>query len=347
MKGVVFPGGRRVEILDFPDPTPGPEDVVLEIKASGMCGSDLHFYRAEDGAQSLGLGGDGNPVIAGHEPCGVVVARGSAVPKNLFPDGSRVMCHHYKGCGLCQDCRTGWQQLCAEGAVVYGATAHGAHAPYMIAPVSTLVALPDELSFAEGAAVSCGTGTAYGALRRMNLTASDTLAVFGQGPVGLSAIMLGAAMGARTIALDISPERLAIAKSFGAETTINSAEQDPIELLHQMTGGRGVDLALDCSGVAEARLQAVRSTRTWGTVCFVGEGGKVTIDVSNDMLRRQLTIIGSWTFSCYGQGDCARFIAERGIDLERIFTDRFTLDEAEEAYRIFDKQTTGKGVILF
>ncbi len=347
MKGAVFKGSRQLELMDFPDPTPGPDDVVLEIKASGMCGSDLHFYRAAEGAKSLGLGGDGSPIIGGHEPCGVVVARGANVSTAAAPDDARMMCHHYKGCGVCPDCRSGWQQLCAEGFIVYGATAHGAHAPYMAVPASTLVPLPESLSYAEGSAISCGTGTAFGAIQRMNLTARDTIAVFGQGPVGVSVVMLAHAMGARVIALDIAKERLAIAADFGADTTINSADEDPGEAIRAFTHGRGVDMAIDCSGSPEARLQAVRATRTWGTVCFVGEGNTLTLDVSRDMIRKQLTLLGSWTFSSIGQAECARFIAERGIELERIFTHRFTLDQARDAYELFDKQTTGKGVFLF
>ncbi len=347
MKGVVFSGNRKLDILDFPDPTPGPHEVVLEIKASGMCGSDLHFYRAADGAQSLGLAGDGNPVIAGHEPCGVVVARGANVSDRVAPDGARVMCHHYKGCGICSDCRSGWQQLCPEGIVVYGATGHGAHAPYMVVAADTLVPLPESLTFSEGAAVSCGTGTAFNALKRMNLTGRDTIAVFGQGPVGLSAVLFAAEMGARVIALDIAPERLEMARAFGASETLNTAEGDPVEAIEALTDGKGVNLALDCSGAPEARVQAVRSTRTWGTVCFVGEGRTVTLDVSNDLIRRQLTIIGSWTFSSFDQADCAGYLAEREIALDRIFTHRYALEQAVEAYELFDKQTCGKGVFLF
>jgi len=347
MKGVVFPGDRQVELLNFPDPSPGPDEVVMEIKASGMCGSDLHFYRATTDDPSLGLSMDGNLVIAGHEPCGVVVARGAGVPDGIAPLGSRVMCHHYRGCGICATCRSGWQQLCPEGIAVYGVTAHGAHAPYMKAPADTMVPLPEPLSFAEGAAISCGTGTAYAALERMRLTGRDTLAVFGQGPVGLSAVMFAAEMGARVIALDISRERLALARDFGASECVDSSEGEVVQRLHDMTRGEGVSMAIDCSGSSEARIQAVRSTRTWGIVCFVGEGGTLTLDVSQDMLRRQLTLIGSWTFSSAGQSECARYVADRGIDLERIFTHRYSLDQAEEAYRRFDQQTTGKGVFEF
>jgi len=210
-----------------------------------------------------------------------------------------------------------------------------------------MVPLPDELSFEEGAAVSCGTGTAYGALHRMRLSGEHTLAVFGQGPVGLSATLLAAAMGARVIALDVSAERRALAKDFGAETVLDPRAADPVQALRDLSGGEGVDLALDCSAAPEARAAAVRCVRTWGTACFVGEGGDVRLEVSPDLLRRQVTLIGSWTFSSLGQMQCARFIAERGIPLAKLITERWKLDQATEAYRLFDRQTTGKGVFVF
>ncbi len=207
MQGIVFLGNRKLDVREFPDPTPGPGEVVLAIKASGMCGSDLHPYRATgNAAAGLGLGGGGTPVIGGHEPCGVVHAVGAGVDPGLV--GRRVMNHHYKGCGWCKHCRAGWSQLCRHGITVYGMTGHGAHAPLMKVPASTLVPMPDAITFEEGAAISCGTGTAYGALKRLDVSGRDTLAVFGQGPVGLSATMLGAAMGARVIAVDIAKERL-------------------------------------------------------------------------------------------------------------------------------------------
>src|SRR5215813_13919264 len=221
MQGIVFLGNRKLEVRGFPDPAPGAGEVVLAIKASGMCGSDLHPYRAAgNAAAGLGLGGGGTSVIGGHEPCGVVAAVGAGVDPGLV--GQRVMNHHYKGCGRCKHCRLGWSQLCRSGITVYGMTGHGAHAPFMKVPAFTLVPLPDELSFEEGAAISCGTGTAYGALSRIDVSGRDTLAVFGQGPVGLSATMLGRAMGARVIAVDISNERLDLAREFGADEVVNS-----------------------------------------------------------------------------------------------------------------------------
>lgn len=348
MKGVVFPGDRKVEILDFPDPTPGPGEVVLEIKASGMCGSDLKFYRAKDGPAGLGFKTAGGPVIAGHEPCGVVVAVGPGVAPNQAWVGMRAMQHHYRGCGVCPHCSTGWMQLCVEGvAEVYGITGNGGHAKYMKCPARTLVELPGELSFKTGAAIACGTGTAWGALQRLALQGDHTIAIFGQGPVGLSATQLAAHMGARVIALDTSPERLARAKEFGADAVIDPTKtENVVQAIRDLTHGRGAHASLDASSSPLARAQAVRCVRTWGKACFVGEGDSVTLDVSNDMLRRQVTIIGSWTFSTVGQGECARYIADRGIDVDHLFTHEWQLEQAVEAYRLFDTQTSGKGVIV-
>src|SRR6185436_14364044 len=250
MRGIVFLGNRKLEVQEFPDPTPGPGEVVLAIKASGMCGSDLHPYRATgNAAGGLGLGGGGTPVIGGHEPCGVVAAVGSGVDAGLV--GQRVMNHHYKGCGRCKHCRVGWSQLCRAGITVYGMTGHGGHAPLMKVPAFTLVPMPDSISFEEGAAVSCGTGTAYGALKRLDVSGRDTLAVFGQGPVGLSATMLGRAMGARVIAVDVSPDRLALARDFGAEHVIDPRQTDPVRAIHDLTHGEGAETTMDCSGSAE------------------------------------------------------------------------------------------------
>ncbi|MGH7072056.1 MAG: zinc-dependent alcohol dehydrogenase family protein [Acetobacteraceae bacterium] len=348
MRGVVFTGGRDLELMEFPDPAPGAGEVVVEIKASGMCGSDLRPYRAPKGDASggFGFGAAAGPVIAGHEPCGIVAALGPGLAPHQVPLGARVMVHHYQGCGLCPYCRTGWAQMCDAGVTVFGITGHGGHAPFMKVPASSLIALPDPLSFAAGAAISCGTGTAYGALRRIKLSGHDTIAIFGQGPVGLSATQLARVMGARVIAFDPSPERLARARDFGAETALDPRRNDPAEAVRELTHGRGAELALDASGTAEGRSAAVRATGKWGTVCFVGEGGKVSIDVSSEMLRKQLTIVASWTFSTAGQAECARFVAERKVAVDALFTDRWSLDQAAEAYRLFDRQTSGKGVFL-
>ena len=349
MRGVVFPGDRTVETLNFPDPTPGPGEVVLEMKASGMCGSDLHQYRRPKGQPRAGTGiaASTDPTIAGHEPCGVVVAVGAGVMAAEAKVGDRVMVHQYQGCTQCSHCRSGWQQLCQEVPVkVYGNNAHGGHAKYLKVPANTMVPLPDALSFSAGAAIACGSGTAYGALRRMNVSGRDTIAIFGQGPVGLAGTQFAKAMGARVIALDISPQRLERAREFGADELVNPGSNNPVEAIKDLTHGKYADLTLDTSGNREARLNAIRSTKVWGTMCFVGEGSDITIDVSPHLLRRQMTLLASWTFSTVIQAECAQFCIDRKIDVDKLFTHKWSLDQADEAYKLFDKQSDGKGVFL-
>ena len=239
MKAVVFAGDRKIEIMDFPDPHPGPGEVVLQMKASGMCGSDLKYYRNPAGTPTLGLGERKGPIIAGHEPCGVVVEVGEGVTEAQAKIGDRMMDHHYSGCGVCGHCRTGWSQMCIDGITVYGTTGHGGHAEYMKVPAHTLVKLPDELSFKTGAAISCGTGTAYGALKRMDLAGDETVVIFGQGPVGLSATQLAKAMGARVIALDVVPERRKLAEDFGADFVIDPMNNDVVAGLFVQRPGAG------------------------------------------------------------------------------------------------------------
>ncbi len=324
MKGVVFLGDRKLELREFPDPTPGPRDVILQIRASGMCGTDLHIYRAP--AQSSGAMAGGikrqTGVIAGHEPCGVVVAIGKGVSEKEARVGERVMNHHYDGCGTCKHCRAGWTQMCVEGPVVFGSGGHGAHAPYMKVPVATLVPLPDALSFVTGAAISCGTGTAWGALKRLSLQGGETIAIFGQGPVGLSATQLALAMGARVIAIDIALERRKLAQRFGAHEVLDPGVGDVVAAIRDLTHGEGAHKTLEASSAQNARAAAVRAVRSWGIACFVGERGEVTLDVSADLLRRQVTVVGSWTFSKQGQAECAEFVADQRVDVERLFTHR-------------------------
>jgi threonine dehydrogenase-like Zn-dependent dehydrogenase len=341
MRGLVFLGDRELAIRDFPDPIPGPREVVVQIKASGMCGSDLKHYRMPKSDKPSRL------VIGGHEPCGVVIARGDAVGDDEARIGERVMVHHYSGCGRCEHCRVGYSQMCIAGYRSYGANAHGGHAELMLVTPAMLVPLADELSFEAGAAVACGTGTAYLALKRLEVSGRDTLAIFGQGPVGLSGTMLANEMGARVIAVDLSEERLALGRELGADVTVNPRDRDPVAAIRELTHGAGASVTLDCTGSSDARVAAVKSARQWGRVCFVGIGGPTAFDITSDIIHKQLMIYGSWTFSTVGQAECARFVVDRQLPIERLLTHRFHLDEAHDAYQLFDTQTTGKGVLVF
>lgn len=352
MRGMIFKGDREVELLEFPDPTPGPDEVVLKIRASGLCGSDLKFYREPPGAamSAFGFGADqqqeSSAIIGGHEPCGDVVAVGANVDPSTFAVGDRVMQFHYQGCGVCDSCRKGWNQLCDRGAKIFGATAHGAHADYMLAPASTLVHLPDEVSYVAGAALACGTGTAYGAIQRAGITGADTVVVSGMGPIGLSGVLFAKALGCRVIAVDIADDKLDTARRLGADEVVNSKDVDPVESVRELTGG-GASAALETSGAPVARSAAVQSLARWGRIALVGLGGDLTVDAGRDLILRQISVFGSYTFSSTGLADAARFVAQHGLDIDSVFSDRWSLDQAEEAYREFDRQLRGKAVFEF
>ena len=133
--------------------------------------------------------------------------------------------------------------------------------------------------------------------------------------------------------IDIAPERRKLARQFGAAEAIDPAAHDMVAAIAELTHGEGAHKTLDASSAPDARAAAVRSVRAWSTACFVGERG-------------QVTLVGSWTFSKQGQAECAEFVADRSVDVEKLFTHRWRLEQAEEAYRLFDTQTTGKAVIL-
>ncbi|MCX5535134.1 zinc-binding dehydrogenase [Streptomyces sp. NBC_00006] len=341
MQAVVFLGEGKLDLRELPDPVPGPDEVVIRIKASGMCGSDLHHLHGplRTGAEL---------VIEGHEPCGVVELVGDAVRPTEAKVGDRVMVHHYDGCRTCRYCRSGWTQYCPNARTVYGGLdGDGGHADFMKVPAHTLIRLPDELSFKTGAAISCGTGTAFGAIKRVGLSADETVAVFGQGPVGLSVTMLAKAFGARVVAVDVEPSRLEMAKKFGADHVIDATQQDSVAAVRALTrDGAGADKSIECSANSVVRRQSVQALRQWGTACMVGVFGTIELD-SQELIQLQKTVVGSLTFSKNLQEECAQFVAERGLDVESLFTDEFRLDEAERAYELFDRREIGKGVFVF
>lgn len=341
MKGAVFLGDKEIESRELPQPAPGQGEVVIAMKASGVCGSDLRPYRTAKAQR-------GDPAtlkVGGHEPCGVIAEVGQGI--TIVKVGDRVMMHHYTGCGMCKMCRIGYTQMCLQHHEVYGFTQDGGHQDFLRAPASTCVALPDELSFEEGAALACGTGTAFYALKRLSISGTETIGIFGQGPVGLSATLFAATLGARVIAVDVIPERLELAKHLGADVTIDASQENPVEAIKELTHGEGADATLDATGIPGVRINAVDSAMLWGRVCFVGEGYTTTFDVSPQIIHKQLTIYGSWTFSLSGLAEVARFVVERRVPLKELITHRFTLDRVAEAYQLFDAGRTGKVVLVW
>ncbi len=338
MLGIVFTGNRTVEAKEFAYPAACPGEVVVRVKASGMCGSDLHGYRG-----ATPMAHSGTLMIQGHEPCGVVEEVGQSVASAVSP-GDRVMIHHYWGCGACVQCRSGWTQLCTEMSPrISTVNEHGGHAEFIKVPASQTMPLSPKLSFRAGAAIGCATGTAWGALARAGNVAGKDVLVMGQGPVGASVAMIASALGARVIVTDLADHRLAQAKGFGAHDVIDSKAEDVASRVRELTSGRGAQIVVETTGVSQVAAQAIQLVSTWGTIVVVGVGADVAFN-TRDTMKHQLSIVTSWTLSTVQQLECADFVARRGLPVDQLFSHSWSLDQAEEAYEWFDLQSDGKGV---
>jgi threonine dehydrogenase-like Zn-dependent dehydrogenase len=344
MNGVLLPGDSTVRHIELTVPEPGPGQVLLAMKASSICGSDIRaIYR-----EHLGHGPEAyQNVVAGHEPCGQVVAVGPDCKR--LRAGDRVAVYHIAGCGVCDECRSGYLIGCTSPhRAAYGWQRDGGHADYLLAEERTCLPLPDQLSYLDGALVSCGFGTAYEALLRLGVSGRDKLLITGLGPVGLAAAMLGRALGAGPIiGTDVAPERLIVARDLGLVDLALLAGDDTGAEIAELTGGEGCEASVDCSGNAHARLLALRSTRTWGRCAFVGEGGQVTLDVSHELIHRQITLHGSWVTSLRHMSELLANLVRWNLRPDVTVTDTFALAEAGAAYKLADAGTAGKVAIVF
>ena len=338
MRGVVLPGDRQLEIREFPVPLPGAGQVLLRMRASALCGSDLRaIYRpTQQGHGPEAYQG----VIAGHEPCGQVAAVGPDVES--FQVGDRVVAYHIAGCGLCEACRAGWMISCSSPRrAAYGWQRDGGHADFMLAEARTLVALPNELTYLDGAMVACGFGTAYAACLRAGVSGRDHVLITGLGPVGLGAALLCRALGARVTGVEAIPERVQLAHQLGIEHVVTPGA-GVLEKLMALTGERGFEVGIDCSAASAARKLCLEAARDWGRVVYVGEGGSVTFEPSPLLLHKQLTLHGSWVCSIGQMAELVEKLVAWGLHPECIVTNRFALDEAKQAYELFDSGLSGK-----
>ncbi|MFP5319378.1 MAG: zinc-dependent alcohol dehydrogenase family protein [Acidimicrobiia bacterium] len=343
MRAVYLPGNRQVDIRDVPVPSPGPGQVLVRVRASGICGSDLRaIYR-----EHLGKGPEAYcDVVAGHEPAGEIVEVGPHCRR--FALGDRVALYHIAGCGLCWDCRTGYMISCTSPLrAAYGWQRDGGHAEYLLADERTCVALPEPLTFLDGACVACGFGTAYEAVCRARVSGRDAVLVCGLGPVGLAVGLLARALGAQLcIGVDTVPQRRQSAVDLGAFDLAVPAGDGAVDVIREATGGHGCEASFDCSGSAPGRLGALRGTRRWGRCVFVGEGGRLEVDVSPVIIHPQLTVSGSWVTSVGRMGELMERLVRWDLHPEVVVSDRFPLEQAADAYAAADGGTGGKVAIV-
>jgi len=344
MKAAYLPGDSTVEIREVQIPTPGHSQVLIKMKSSTICGSDIRaIYR-----EHLGKGPEGyQNKIAGHEPAGQIVKCGSGMRR--FKEGDRVAVYHISGCGLCNDCRRGYMISCTSPLrAAYGWQRDGGMAPYLLAEERDCIHLPDELTYTDGAQVACGFGTVYEALQKIGICGNDDVLVVGLGPVGLATLMVAKAMGAqRLIGVDVTPERCRIAEDKKLADHVFVSGPDTLKEILTITHDNGVERAIDCSGNTQGRQLSIRATRKWGKIAMVGEGGTVEFNPSPDIIHEQKTIFGSWVTSIWLMEELVERLVRWGIHPEDLVTHRFTLDEVSEAYTLMNEGKCGKVAVVF
>ena len=344
MKGAVLPGNSTVELRDYPVPKPDHGQVLVKMKACTICGSDIRaIYREHTGKGAEGYQG----VIAGHEPCGQVVEEGPGVRR--FKKGSRVIVYHISGCGVCHDCRMGYMISCSSPLrAAYGWQRDGGMAEYILCDEKDLVELPESLTYTDGAQVACGFGTVYEAIQKIGVSGNDSALVVGLGPVGLAALMLCKAMGARRIyGIESNPYRIGLAKKLGLADEVFTPGPDNVKDILELTGGRGVEKAFDASASDAGRQTAIRAARQWGKIAFVGEGGALSMTPSPDIIHPQKTIYGSWVTSIWLMENLVEELVRWDIHPDALVTHRFPLEKASEAYALMASGDCGKVAVCF
>jgi threonine dehydrogenase-like Zn-dependent dehydrogenase len=225
----------------------------------------------------------------------------------------------------------------------YGWQRDGAMADYMVAEEKDLIALPDQLSYADGAQVACGFGTVYEGIERIGISGNHAVLITGLGPVGLAAGALCRKLGVQMIiGIDVVPERLQLAKDLGLCNVVLSAGPDNVAQVRDLTAGFGVERTLDCSAHATARATAIRATRKWGRIVFIGEGGTVQFNPSPDIIHDQKTICGSWVTSTWLMEELVERLVRWNLHPADIITHRFTLQHVADAYALMASGKCGK-----
>ena len=345
MKGAILPGNSTVELKDFEVPEPGYGQVLLATRASTICGSDIRaIYRKHTGKGAEGyIAG----TIAGHEPCGVVAKAGPGTKQ--FKDGDRAIVYHISGCGVCYNCRMGYAVACTSPKrQAYGWQRNGGMAPYILCDEKDLIVLPDELTYKDGASIACGFGTAYEALQKIGISGDDAVLVVGLGPVGLATLMLCKAMGAeKLIGVEMNDYRIEMAKRMELVDYVFKPSDTTVDEIMAITGGHGVERAIDCSASDAGRQTAIRATRDWGKVALVGEGNSLTLNPSPDMMHSQKTVYGSWVTSTWKMMDLVEHLVRWGIHPGDLVTHEFPVEKAGEAFALMASGKCGKVAIVY
>lgn len=338
MRALRIVGEEQIIVRDRPDPRPGPNDVVVQMKAAAICGSDLHPYRhprPED------LAGD---LIPGHEPCGVIAEVGSDV--RGWSVGDRVVVYFRRTCGECWYCRAGHRNVCVNRRSSYGVGADGSDAEYMVVESPSLMRLPDDFSFVDGAVLACQAGTAYYPLSRLEASGRDTLIVSGLGPVGLLATMFATGMGARIIGIDPSEGRRAFARRLGADITLDPTAASIVDQVREICP-IGADKLIETSGANAAHAVIGDVLRPLGKAAIVGLGSAEFRMPLMRLVHRQVTLFGTSIYPDTQFDEICSFVRQHRLALESVISHTLPLEQGPEAFRIAASATAGKVCFAF
>ncbi len=352
MKAVVLQqvGGPLV-VVDLPRPAPRAGEVLIRVRACGVCHTDLHVIKGEVAFPT--------PCVLGHEISGTVAALGLGVSEPRIAVGQRVVASFIMPCGSCSFCARGRDDLCEtffafnrlRGTLYDGETrlrapdgspiwmySMGGLAEYAVVPATDVFPLPDELPLEESAVLGCAVFTAYGAARHgADLRAGESVAIVATGGVGSNLIQIARVFGAAPIiAVDVRAEKLAAARELGATDVVDGAIEDVVERVRALTDGRGVDVAFEALGRAETFAQALSLVRDGGRAVIVGiapTGVTAPVEISR-LVRRGIRIVGSYGARTRTDLPAVVALARRGaIGVGRTITRRYRLEQADEAYR--------------
>ncbi len=329
MRQVKFVGNSHVAVVDAPDPRPKENEVLVKLRASGLCGSELHSYKSEKGL----------PTNGGHEVVGEVVearARGALRP------GDRVGIHAVWGCGKCDWCLEGKYTYCQHRT----GGLSGCHADLMTAPEHTCIKLPDDVPDDVGVLLTGdGLGVPYHCSLRMNTRGGDFVLVYGAGPIGLGNVLMQAFLGAEVIAVDIVEERLKLARDLGARHVVNGRSGDPVAAVKDITKGALCAATFNCIGAEDGLRACIRCTAVRGVIMNLGGVSNMTLNISGELVYKDLSLMGSW-FYHYSEFPAMLKLLRRGMPVVKLITHHFPLAQAEEAYKTFVAGNTGKVILV-
>jgi (R,R)-butanediol dehydrogenase / meso-butanediol dehydrogenase / diacetyl reductase len=341
VRAVRYVGERQAVCHERETPRPAPNEVLIQMKAAGICGSDLHVYRHPD-ARFVDTGR-----VPGHEPAGVIAELGTDV--RGWSVGDKVTAYFRQVCGRCDNCRSGRSNVCTNRRGSYGVgpgTADGADAEYMVVEAQYLFAVPEDFSLEDAAIVACQGGTAYYPLTRLAASGQDVMVVSGLGPVGLLATLFGSRMGAEMVGIDPSPERRALAEQLGAVRTFDPTAGAIGEQVRAFYP-RGADKLFEASGAAAAHAAIPDLLRPLGMAALVGLGNPELKLSLNAVIHRELVIFGTSAYPTSQYDEIWRFMRRHGIAPSQVVTHRFDIEQGSDAFRVADSATTGKVCFVF